>query len=74
MTAGTLAAYVAYTLGITSWRYFIISLSLTSRTKFRKEMNATENEAASKAMDSLLNYETVKVIGYIFRIYSSVVL
>jgi ATP-binding cassette subfamily B (MDR/TAP) protein 7 len=50
VTAGTLALYTAYTLGVTQWR-----------TKFRKEMNAMETEAASKATDSLINYETVKV-------------
>eukprot|EP01117_Protostelium_nocturnum_P019566 TRINITY_DN8518_c0_g1_i1.p1 TRINITY_DN8518_c0_g1~~TRINITY_DN8518_c0_g1_i1.p1 ORF type:complete len:714 (-),score=133.66 TRINITY_DN8518_c0_g1_i1:15-2156(-) len=49
ITGGTMLAYAAYTLAVTSWR-----------TKFRKEMNNTENEAASRAMDSLLNYETVK--------------
>jgi ATP-binding cassette subfamily B (MDR/TAP) protein 7 len=49
VTAGTLALYTAYTLGVTQWR-----------TKFRKEMNAMETEAASKATDSLINYETVK--------------
>jgi hypothetical protein len=34
---------------------------LLIRTKFRKEMNAMETEASSKAIDSLINYETVKV-------------
>jgi ABC-type transport system involved in Fe-S cluster assembly fused permease/ATPase subunit len=41
--------YVAFTIGITEWR-----------TKFRQEMNAAENDANDKAVDSLLNYETVK--------------
>ncbi|KAL6069035.1 ATP-binding cassette sub-family B member 7, mitochondrial [Balamuthia mandrillaris] len=49
ITLGTMACYVVYTFGVTQWR-----------TKFRKEMNAMENEAASKAIDSLINYETVK--------------
>eukprot|EP00005_Dracoamoeba_jomungandri_P009021 CAMPEP_0174266332 /NCGR_PEP_ID=MMETSP0439-20130205/29743_1 /TAXON_ID=0 /ORGANISM="Stereomyxa ramosa, Strain Chinc5" /LENGTH=663 /DNA_ID=CAMNT_0015353223 /DNA_START=106 /DNA_END=2097 /DNA_ORIENTATION=+ len=49
VTVGTLACYVVFTLGITRWR-----------TKFRKEMNAMESEAASKSIDSLMNYETVK--------------
>lgn len=41
--------YAAFTLGITSWR-----------TKFRVNMNKAENEAGNKAIDSLINYETVK--------------
>ena len=31
------------------------------RTKFRAQMNQADNEAGSKAIDSLINYETVKV-------------
>jgi ATP-binding cassette, subfamily B (MDR/TAP), member 7 len=49
VTAATIATYVAWTFGITQWR-----------TKFRVQMNALENEASSKAVDSLINYETVK--------------
>lgn len=43
--------YAAYTLGVTQWR-----------TKFRVYMNQAENDAGNKAIDSLINYETVKVI------------
>lgn len=32
-----------------------------SRTQFRKEANAADNKGASKAVDSLINYEAVKV-------------
>ena len=32
------------------------------RTKFRVQMNKADNEAGAKAVDSLINYETVKVI------------
>eukprot|EP00026_Physarum_polycephalum_P004397 Phypoly_transcript_04416.p1 GENE.Phypoly_transcript_04416~~Phypoly_transcript_04416.p1 ORF type:complete len:708 (+),score=105.99 Phypoly_transcript_04416:116-2125(+) len=49
VTLATLAAYTAFTFSVTQWR-----------TKFRKTMNAMENEAANRAVDSLLNYETVK--------------
>eukprot|EP01116_Phalansterium_solitarium_P023213 TRINITY_DN8019_c0_g1_i1.p1 TRINITY_DN8019_c0_g1~~TRINITY_DN8019_c0_g1_i1.p1 ORF type:complete len:681 (-),score=229.33 TRINITY_DN8019_c0_g1_i1:78-2120(-) len=49
VTVGTLVAYTAFTFGITAWR-----------TKFRVMMNQTENEAASRLTDSLINYETVK--------------
>lgn len=41
--------YAAFTLAITQWR-----------TKFRVYMNEAENEAGNKAVDSLINYETVK--------------
>lgn len=49
ITIGTLTAYSVFTIGITQWR-----------TKFRKDMNRLDNEASSKAVDSLINYETVK--------------
>lgn len=51
-TAGTVALYLAYTLAITEWR-----------TKFRRQMNDTDSEANTKAIESLLNYETVKYFG-----------
>jgi ATP-binding cassette, subfamily B, heavy metal transporter len=41
--------YGAYTAGATNWRL-----------KFRRAMNAQDSEANSRAIDSLLNYETVK--------------
>ena len=41
--------YALYTLSITQWR-----------TRFRIYMNQAENEAGNKAVDSLINYETVK--------------
>jgi len=44
-----LAAYATFTLSITQWR-----------TKFRVQMNRADNEAGSTAIDSLINYETVK--------------
>jgi len=44
-----LGAYAAFTLSITQWR-----------TKFRVQMNRADNEAGSVAIDSLINYETVK--------------
>ncbi len=45
-------AYVAFTAIFTEWRL-----------KFRREMNRSENEANTKAIDSLLNFETVKYFG-----------
>lgn len=50
LSLGCVALYTAFTLAITKWR-----------TKFRVFMNRAENEAGNKAIDSLLNYETVKV-------------
>ncbi|XP_067903372.1 iron-sulfur clusters transporter ABCB7, mitochondrial isoform X2 [Heterodontus francisci] len=49
VTLGTLAAYSTFTIGITQWR-----------TRFRIEMNKADNDAGNAAIDSLLNYETVK--------------
>ncbi|PRD26981.1 UNVERIFIED_CONTAM: Abcb7 [Trichonephila clavipes] len=49
VTLGCIGAYAAFTLAITQWR-----------TNFRIAMNKAENEAGNKAVDSLINYETVK--------------
>ncbi|XP_022193291.2 ATP-binding cassette sub-family B member 7, mitochondrial [Nilaparvata lugens] len=46
---GCVGIYSAYTFSVTKWR-----------TKFRVFMNKAENEAGNKAIDSLINYETVK--------------
>jgi ATP-binding cassette subfamily B (MDR/TAP) protein 7 len=46
----TMAAYSAFTIVTTAWR-----------TKFRKQMNAADNKGATVAVDSLINYEAVKV-------------
>lgn len=45
-------AYVGFTLGFTTWRM-----------RIRRTMNEVDTEASSKAIDSLLNYETVKYFG-----------
>ncbi|MFN9505828.1 MAG: ABCB family ABC transporter ATP-binding protein/permease [Rubrivivax sp.] len=49
ITVTALVVYIAYTISVTEWR-----------TRFRKEMNEMDSTAHSKAVDSLLNYETVK--------------
>ncbi|XP_045470714.1 iron-sulfur clusters transporter ABCB7, mitochondrial [Harmonia axyridis] len=49
ISLGCVGIYAAYTLSVTQWR-----------TKFRVYMNKAENEAGNKAVDSLINYETVK--------------
>ncbi len=48
----TIAIYIAFTLIVTEWRI-----------KFRRMMNTRDTEANTKAIDSLLNYETVKYFG-----------
>ncbi|XP_077958385.1 iron-sulfur clusters transporter ABCB7, mitochondrial isoform X2 [Gasterosteus aculeatus] len=49
VSLGTLSAYTLFTVLVTQWR-----------TRFRIEMNKADNEAGNAAIDSLLNYETVK--------------
>jgi ATP-binding cassette subfamily B protein len=52
ITLGTLVVYVAYTLWITEWRMVL-----------RRNMNEMDSKANTRAIDSLLNYETVKYFG-----------
>ncbi|CAH2069548.1 unnamed protein product, partial [Thlaspi arvense] len=49
ITTLSVGAYIAFTLAVTQWR-----------TKFRKAMNKADNDASTRAIDSLINYETVK--------------
>src|SRR5437763_17069956 len=49
ITVGALLLYITFTVTITEWR-----------TGFRRAMNELDSRANSRAMDSLLNYETVK--------------
>jgi len=48
----SLGLYIAFTLLFTEWRL-----------RFRRAMNETDQEANTKAVDSLLNFETVKYFG-----------
>lgn len=52
ITLVTIVSYIAFTLIITDWR-----------VKYRRAMNEKDSEANTKAIDSLLNYETVKYFG-----------
>jgi len=52
VTLVTITAYIAFTMAITEWRL-----------KFRRRMNESDTEANTKAIDSLLNFETVKYFG-----------
>jgi ATP-binding cassette subfamily B protein len=49
ITVAALVAYIVFTISVTEWR-----------TRFRKQMNELDSTAHTKAIDSLLNYETVK--------------
>ena len=49
VTFSTVAIYALFTIKVTEWRM-----------KFRKQMNKADEQAATKAVDSLINYETVK--------------
>ncbi|MDH4450635.1 MAG: ABC transporter ATP-binding protein/permease [Rhodoferax sp.] len=49
ITGTALVVYIAFTVTVTEWR-----------TQFRKKMNEMDSTAHSRAIDSLLNYETVK--------------
>jgi len=50
--AATLALYIWFTFKASEWRI-----------KIRREMNESDTDANTKAIDSLLNYETVKYFG-----------
>ena len=49
ITLAALVAYIVFTVLVTEWR-----------TKFRKQMNELDSHSHTRAIDSLLNYETVK--------------
>ncbi|MEE8202402.1 MAG: ABC transporter transmembrane domain-containing protein, partial [Alphaproteobacteria bacterium] len=52
VTFVTIAGYIVYTLVVTEWRL-----------KYRRTMNEMDSRAHTRAVDSLLNYETVKYFG-----------
>jgi ATP-binding cassette subfamily B protein len=52
ITFGSVVVYIFFTLKITEWRM-----------KYRITMNATDSQANTQAIDSLINYETVKYFG-----------
>ncbi len=49
IVAVSLCLYIAFTLAVTNWR-----------TRYRRQVNELDAKASSSAVDSLLNYETVK--------------
>jgi ATP-binding cassette subfamily B protein len=63
VTIGTILIYGVYTIKVTQWRL-----------KYRIKMNKADSAANTAAIDSLLNYETVKYFGneeYEFERYNS---
>ena len=52
ITFATVAVYIAFTFAVTEWRM-----------DFRHQMNRFESESNAQAVDSLINYETVKYFG-----------
>ena len=52
VTLLTVSAYVLFTVKVTEWRL-----------EFRRRMNERDNRANTRAIDSLLNFETVKYFG-----------
>ena len=52
ITLTALALYIYFTVTVTEWR-----------TQFRKQANEFDSSAHTRAIDSLLNYETVKYFG-----------
>jgi len=49
---GALVLYIVYTVRVTEWR-----------TQFRRQMNEQDSRANTKAIDALINFETVKYFG-----------
>jgi ATP-binding cassette subfamily B protein len=52
IAAGALLLYVAWTVRVTEWR-----------TRFRRQVNEQDSRANTRAIDALLNYETVRYFG-----------
>ena len=52
ITLVTLVLYIGFTVTVTEWR-----------TQFRRQMNEEDSKANTRAIDSLINYETVKYFG-----------
>ncbi len=52
VATSTIAAYTVFTVNVSDWR-----------TEIRKAMNREETAASGKVVDSLINYETVKLFG-----------
>jgi ATP-binding cassette, subfamily B, heavy metal transporter len=52
ITFAALVLYIGYTITVTEWR-----------THFRRAMNEQDSRANTRAVDALINYETVKVFG-----------
>jgi ATP-binding cassette, subfamily B (MDR/TAP), member 7 len=49
LSVGTMLVYTVFTFNMTAWR-----------TQFRVEMNKMDSKASTRALDALINYETVR--------------
>lgn len=52
VAVATIGSYTVFTINVSDWR-----------TEIRKKMNAEETAAGGKVVDSLINYETIKLFG-----------
>ena len=52
IAVGALGVYILFTITVTEWR-----------THFRRQANELDSRANTRAIDSLINYETVKYFG-----------
>ncbi len=52
IVVASLVVYIGFTVGVTNWRI-----------KYRRQVNELDAKASSRAVDSLLNFETVKYFG-----------
>lgn len=56
LSIGTLATYTWFTFNMTAWR-----------TQFRVEMNRQDQRGSTRALDALINYETVRLPAHLGR-------
>jgi len=69
VTVLAMAAYTWFTVRTTSWRFGTVHKSkllpvltiIVIRIQFRRDANKADNKAATVAVDSLINFEAVKV-------------
>jgi ATP-binding cassette subfamily B protein len=63
ITFVAVVSYIFFTFRITEWRMKYRVRITEWRMKYRVKMNATDSQANTQAIDSLINYETVKYFG-----------
>src|SRR5438309_5645969 len=70
VTFGAVAIYITFTVLVTEWRMDNVAIYITFtvlvtewRMDIRRRANELDSKANTRAIDSLLNYETVKYFG-----------